>query len=297
MDPTPPRTCAFHPDRRAGVGCQRCGRPICPDCMHTASVGFHCPECAKVGRQQVRTMASIRAGTDPIVTKVLIAANVVAFLATSFGGGGLGQTGGSLYIDGLLIGGRIFSDVGFIGVDAGEWWRIVTGGFLHANLMHIGFNMFLLWLLGSELEPVLGRVRFGLLYGVSLLAGSFGVLLLDPVQPTVGASGAVFGLMGALLIAQRAVGVNPWQSGIGGLVAINLVFTFLVPNISIGGHLGGLVGGAVIAALFIELPRRVKLGDRRQATIVASALVALFGVACFVGSLWAAGNWVDQAFG
>jgi membrane associated rhomboid family serine protease len=256
--------------------------------MHTASVGFHCPACAQQGRQQVHTMATLQASRDPILTKILIGINVVAFLAVS--------GGGQLYTDGLLIGGGEFSDVGFVGVDAGEWWRLVTGGFLHANLMHIGFNMFLLWLLGSELEPFLGRMRFGLLYLTSLLAGSFGVMLLDPGQPTVGASGAVFGLMGAMVVAQRALGINPWQSGIGGLVAINLVITFVIPNISIGGHLGGLVGGAAVAALLIELPRRVSLGDRRMSELVTSSLVGLLAVAFVVGSLWAAGNWIDPPF-
>lgn len=234
-------------------------------------------------------MASIRSRTDPIVTKVLIGLNVLAYLVA--------MPGTQLSRDGFLLGGRLFSDVGFIGVDAGEWWRIVTSGFLHANLIHIGFNMFLLWLLGSELEPFLGRLRFGLLYGVSLVSGSFGVLLLDPAQPTLGASGAVFGLMGALLVAQRALGINPWQSGIGGLVAINLVFTFMVPNISVGGHLGGLIGGAIVAAILVELPRRVHLGDRRTSLLVTSGLVVLIGVACWIGSLWAAGNWVDHVFG
>ena len=265
--------------------------------MVTASVGFHCPECAKENRQQTHTMSSINRSRDPIVTKVLIGMNVAVFLLVAVTGGSLSQPGGPLYTDGLLIGGGVFRDVGAIGVDFGEWWRIVTGGFLHANLLHIGFNMFLLWLLGSELEPFLGRVRFVLLYGTSLLAGSFGVLLVDPTAATVGASGAVFGLMGALIVAQRSVGINPWQSGIGGLVAINLVFTFMIPNISVGGHLGGLVGGAIIGVLFVELPRRVHLGDRKQSAMVTSGLVALFGLACWVGSLWAAGNWADQLFG
>ena len=256
--------------------------------MHTASVGFHCPACAAQGRQQVHTMATLHASRDPILTKVLIGLNVVAFLAVA--------NGGQLYRDGLLIGGGVFLDAGFIGVDAGEWWRLVSGGFLHANLMHIGFNMFLLWLLGSELEPFLGRLRFGLLYVTSLLAGSFGVMLLDPGVPTVGASGAVFGLMGAMVVAQRALGINPWQSGIAGLVALNLVITFAVRSISIGGHVGGLIGGALVALLLIELPRRVNLGDRRTSVMATSLMVAALAVGFVVGSLWAAGNWVDPPF-
>jgi membrane associated rhomboid family serine protease len=257
--------------------------------MHTAAVGFHCPDCARQGRQKVHTMASIRSSSDPILTKVLIGLNVMAYLAVA--------SGGELYRRGFLIGGGFTRQEGFIGVDFGEWWRLVTGGFLHANLMHIGFNMFLLWMLGSQLEPFLGKVRFGLLYATSLLAGSFGVMLLDPASPTVGASGAVFGLMGAMVVAQRAVGINPWQSGIGGLVAINLVFTFLVPGISIGGHLGGLIGGAIAGAIYVELPKVVALGDRRTSAAVTGALVAALGAACVVGSLLAAGNWVSALTG
>jgi membrane associated rhomboid family serine protease len=292
MDPTPVVTCAFHPDRRAGVGCQRCGRPICPDCMHTASVGFHCPACVAAGRQTVHTMQTLRARRDPILTKVLIGLNVVAFLAV--------MNGGELWRDGFLIGGGIDLRDGqlvFVGVDAGEWWRLFTGGFLHANLVHIGFNMYLLWLLGAELEPFLGRLRFGLLYVASLLAGSFGVVLLAPDQPTVGASGAVFGLMGAMVVAQRALGIDPWRSGIGGLVAMNLVITFLVPNISIGGHVGGLLGGALASFVLIEVPRRLDLGDRRTVTWVSVSFVVALSVALFVGSIWAAGNWADPPFG
>lgn len=233
-------------------------------------------------------MASLDARADPILTKILIGLNVLAFLAAS--------PNSELFVDGALLGGWIYRDVGFIGVDAGEWWRLVTGGFLHANLMHIGFNMYLLWVLGSQLEPFLGRLRFGLLYAGSLLAGSFGVMLLDPSHITVGASGAVFGLMGATLVAQRAQGVNPWQSSIGGLVAINLVLTFVIPGISIGGHLGGLVGGAIAAAAYIELPRLIQIGDRRTTELATSAVVSVLGAAFVVGSLLVAGRWTDSFF-
>jgi len=180
-------------------------------------------------------MRSVQRGSAPVTT-ALVAINVAVFIISIVMDREVAATG---------FRGRFTFDWGLYPplVGDGEWWRLVTGGFLHANLVHIGFNMFLLWLLGSELEPFLGRLRFGLLYATSLLAGSFGVMLLAPHQPTVGASGAVFGLMGAMVVAQRALGIDPWQSGIGSLVAINLVFTFLVPNISIGGHLGGLLLG------------------------------------------------------
>ena len=241
-------TCYRHPDRRAGVSCQRCDRPICPDCMSTASVGFHCPECTKTGRQRVyqgRT-AFARAATRPIVTQILIGLNVGAFLLAL----SVGET--RVRIDyGLLCSGFLNNQP--IGVEAGEWYRIFTSAFLHAGFVHLAFNMLVLWMLGQMLEPALGKVSFLALYVTSLVAGSLGVLILDPQALTVGASGAVFGLMGAAIVMQRASGINPWQSGIGGLVAINLVLTFLIPNISIGGHIGGLVGGLGAGALLVYL--------------------------------------------
>lgn len=256
--------------------------------MHTASVGFHCPECARAGRQTVHTAASLRHTNQPIVTVALIAINAIAFLAI--------RPNTSAFYDGALIGGGYLTPVQLIGVDFGEWWRLITGGFLHANLMHVGFNMYLLYMLGTQLEPFLGRVRFGVLYATSLLAGSLGVMALAPDELTVGASGAVFGLMGAMLLAQRAVGIDPWRSGIGGLVMLNLLITFLIPNISIGGHLGGFLGGALVGAIYLELPRRAGMKDRRTALVSTTLLAAALGVACFVGSIYLAGNWTERLF-
>ena len=219
-------------------------------------------------------MASVQASRDPILTKILIGINVVAFLAVA--------NGGALYTDGLLIGGGVFRDVGFVGVDAGEWWRLVTGGFLHANLMHIGFNMFLLWLLGSELEPFLGRLRFGLLYGTSLLAGSFGVMLLAPHQPTVGASGAVFGLMGALVVLLRRLRMPAGQ--VLTLIAVNVGISLVIPAVSWRGHFGGLVFGAAVTAALLYLGagspnrRRVQAAAVTGLTLVTVALIALGAV-------------------
>ncbi|HUF32841.1 MAG TPA: rhomboid family intramembrane serine protease, partial [Acidimicrobiales bacterium] len=133
-------------------------------------------------------------------------------------------------------------------VAAGEWYRIVTSGFLHFGLVHLGFNMFILYMLGQMMEPALGRVRFGVIYVAGLLGGAFGALLLSPDARTAGASGAVFGLMGAAVVGMRHRGVDPMQSGIGGLLVLNVVITFAVPGISIGGHLGGLAGGALAGA-------------------------------------------------
>lgn len=133
-------------------------------------------------------------------------------------------------------------------IAAGEWWRIITSGFLHAGLMHIGFNGYLLYLLGRMMEPGIGHLRFATIYAAGLFGGSLGALLLTWDTPTLGASGAVFGLMGGAMVGLRRRGIDPWRSSIGTLVLLNLGFTFLVPGISIGGHVGGLVGG-VLAAL------------------------------------------------
>lgn len=254
--------CYRHPDREAGVRCRRCERAICPDCMISAPVGFQCPSCVK-GGTPVRTMRSLR--PDPYASLVLIAANVAVFLV---GSGSSSQE----------------RDLGLFGpaVADGEWWRIVTSGFLHFGILHVAFNMLLLWWLGQMLEPSLGRVRFVLTYAVSLLAGSLGALLLDPDALTGGASGAVFGLMAAAVLLLRRRGVDPMQSGLGGLLVINLLLTFLRPGISIGGHLGGLVGGALAALVLGAL-------EDRPWWLASAALVVLGG-AVTGGCLWVAAN-------
>jgi membrane associated rhomboid family serine protease len=249
-------------------------------------------------------MQSLRQSSRPIVTQVLIAVNAVVFLLTAVGGGSVLTLRDEAQVRFATLGfwpADPFTDVqaGFplepIGVDAGEWYRLVSGGFMHANLLHIGMNMFLLWILGQAMEPALGRLRFSLVYGVSLLAGSFGAILVGPSTFTVGASGAVFGLMGAMLVAQRASGVNPMRSGIGGLVLVNLLLTFTIGGISIGGHIGGLIGGALAGFCLVELPSRLST-DRRTGQVLATALVVALGVACVIGGIWAAGTWADPLF-
>ncbi len=239
-------TCYRHRDRETGVSCSNCGNPICPDCMTPTPVGMRCPECSRQ-KTPVRTMRSL--GTEPYATYVLIALCVVAYIGSAASGSSLaGGPGGSLVADGALSG---------IQVADGQWWRLVTGGFLHAGLLHLFFNMYVLYWLGSMLEPQLGRARFLGLYFASLLAGSFGALLLsDPRAQTVGASGAVFGLMGAAFVLQRARGINPMESGIGLFILLNLGITFIIPGISIGGHLGGLVGGALAGWAIEQFSRR-----------------------------------------
>ena len=265
-------TCYRHPSRETGVSCSNCGRPICPDCMTTTPVGMRCPECSRE-RTPVKTLRNtIR---RPEVTIALIAINVAAFLAE----GNItlsGQPTSKIYEEGALLG----SIRGFptLGVAHGQWWRIVTSGFLHENIIHIGFNMYVLYILGQMLEPALGRLKFGTIYAVSLLTGSLGALLVTPHSPTVGASGAVFGVMGAAAVEMRARQIPIMQSGVGGLILLNLVISFALPGISWGGHIGGLIGGAV-AALVIQL------GARYRMQALALAGCAAIGVAAFAGSI------------
>ncbi|MCO8129161.1 rhomboid family intramembrane serine protease [Acidimicrobiia bacterium EGI L10123] len=272
------QTCYRHTDRRAGVRCQRCERPICPSCMNQASVGFHCPECVKGAGQKVITARTLPSSANPVVTTALVAMNVAIYVVSSLGAG-LTEPSFQVQLDFALIGQGLSSE-GLLGVAEGEWYRLISGGFLHGSLLHLGFNMYVLWILGKQLEPALGRVGFTAVYFASMLAGSLGVMVLDPGALTVGASGAVFGLFGYAVVAQFVRGINPLQTGLGAVILINLAFTFLVPGISIGGHVGGLLGG-LAAGVLHDIVRR-KLGAPPQ---VGIALVAALGVACAVGSV------------
>ncbi len=227
--------------------------------MRQASVGFHCPECTKSSGQKVLRPSDLVA--RPIVTQVLMAINVAVFV---YGMGGGMQTRNQIIFDGAVAGPP---------VAAGEWYRLVTSGFLHAGLIHIGFNMFILYRLGQLLEPALGRLRFTVLYFVSMLAGSLGVIALQPDRFAVGASGAVFGLMGATFVVMRARGIDPMASGIGPTILLNLIITFTIPGISIGGHVGGLIGGALVGYLIADAgPRYLK--DPRI-TVAAAGVIGL----------------------
>lgn len=276
------QTCYRHPSRETGVSCSSCGRPICTDCMTPTPVGMRCPECTK-DRTPVRTLRSLESSVT--LTPVIIAVCVLAGLASGslFGVRGAGN---ELFYAGALFGnGSAFAvlpeGLGDIANDQ-EYWRLITGGFLHSGLLHIGFNMYLLWLLGNMLEPVYGQLRFGLVYLTALLGGSFGALLLSPDRVTVGASGAVFGLMAIAFLEMRARGIDPMATGIGPLILLNLVITFLPGfNISIGGHLGGLLAGALCAVVLQQAARR------RQSALGIGVLVVL-SVAFAVGGVLAA---------
>jgi membrane associated rhomboid family serine protease len=232
--------CYRHPDREAGRHCTRCGRPACGDCLVQAAVGSHCLECAKAAKPDVRTRAKYwSAGQRTLVTYALIAANVAVFLYM------LARDSSSL-LSGREIT-KVQFDLGLYegGLKNGEWYRLVTAGFLHFGIIHIGFNMLLLYQLGQLLEPALGRSKFALLYFAALLAGSYGAVLTAPNSLTGGASGAVFGLMGAAAVGLHRRGINVFSTGIGTTLLLNLVLTFSIAGISIGGHLGGVAAGAI----------------------------------------------------
>jgi membrane associated rhomboid family serine protease len=238
--------------------------------MTPTPVGMRCPECASQRTRVVRNPTGTpgQASAFP-ATIALIAINVVIYLI-EIGGGGGGLASPS---------GKMVEDFGLYGpfVAEGEWYRLVTSGFLHASLFHIGFNMLLLFFLGRLLEPALGTPRFLVLYFASLLAGSLGALILEPNSLGIGASGAIFGLAGATFVIARGRGMEALAGQIGFLIVFNLIFSFSARNVSIGAHLGGLIGG-VICALIIVAGEKGMLGRNRRALEIA-AMVAVAAIA------------------
>jgi len=238
------------------------------------SVGMRCPECSR-DRTKVRTVRSA-SGTRS-VTEILIGINVLVFLAETAVGGGLSSGGGgAVFNHGVLWGPYINHDH--------QYWRLVSAGFLHDGFFHIFVNMISLYFVGTALEPGIGRLNFSVIYGVSLLAGSFGALLFSPGLPVVGASGAIFGIFGALIVVARARGISIWQSGLGFFLVLNLVFSVTYRGISLGGHLGGLVAGLICGLLIVEV------GEKRRKKQLAVAACILLGVASVVGAIAVAGG-------
>ena len=279
--------CYRHPGRETNVACSNCGRPICPDCMTTTPVGMRCPDCARQRTRVHRAPAGLGSGAAT-VTKGAMALCVAGFLAQLAGGMDLvdGSPAGTVTVDfGLLGFGASGQALDLIGVGEGEIYRIVTGGLLHSGVIHLGLNMLALYFLGSLLENGIGAWRFAGIFIVSLLGGSLGALILSPESLTVGASGAVFGLMAAAFLEARNRGLDDVASQIGFYVVINLVFTFSVPNISIGGHIGGLLAGGALTLLLASI-RRAR-GPRAR-PVEIGAMVA-FGAALAVGGV-IAGN-------
>ncbi len=279
-------TCYRHPGREAHIRCQRCDRVICPDCMRPAAVGFQCPECVKEGAKTTRSGRTAYGGLRPtdasLTSMVLIAINVGVWIAILATGGN-----DSRLLDYLVLRPEAFclsQGAGFDvtrtvcdanggtwlpGVSDGAYWQLVTSMFAHVQLWHIGFNMFALYVLGPQLELAVGRARFVALYFLSGLAGSALVYWGD--RGALGASGAIFGLMGALLII--AIKVRGDVRGILTWIGINFVITFVFVNaISWEGHLGGFIGGTAIGTVLVYTPR----GPRRTTLQVAG--LTLIGV-------------------
>ena len=263
-------TCYRHPGRVTGRACTRCGRPACPECLVQASVGSHCVDCVRASlpppTERLRRWNATRA---LMVAPALIAVNAGAYVwsvTTNNGTAKLAVNAGAVH--------------------DGEWWRLITSGFLHFNILHIAMNMFALYQLGLLLEPALGRLRFGSLYFASLLAGSAGAIIASPHVNTGGASGAIFGLLGAAIVGLHRRGVNVWKTGLGPILLINLVITFGIPGISIGGHLGGLVAGGIVGGVMLR--PSVRLG--REIDVLGLATALAVGALAVVVALSAAAS-------
>jgi membrane associated rhomboid family serine protease len=242
--------------------------------MTPTPVGMRCPECSRE-RTKVRTVRS--PGSTVGVTEILIAINVAVFLAEVATGVTLGGSdSGWVYVHGALFG-------PYMSHGYHQYWRLLTSGFLHASLIHIALNMISLWFVGRVLEPAVGRVNFLAIYFASLLAGSFGALLFEPDVPTLGASTAIFGVFGALIVVAHARRISIWQSGLGPILVINLVFTLTVSDISIGGHLGGLAAGFITGWLVVEYGERKGKQSLALAGCVAVAVISVIAAIAVAG--------------
>ncbi|WP_326580585.1 rhomboid family intramembrane serine protease [Streptomyces sp. NBC_00487] len=273
-------TCYRHPDRETGIRCTRCERPICPECMVSASVGFQCPECVRGGSgtghapsaSAPRTLAGGTVATDPrLLTKILVGVNLVLFLVK--------MAAGDTFTDRFYLIGRDWvPELGssLQGVAEGQWYRLVTSMFLHGSVTHILFNMLSLWWIGGPLEAALGRARYLALYFASGLAGSaLTYLLAAPTERSLGASGAIFGLFGATGVLMRHLKYDMRPLII--LLVINLIFTFSpMFNIAWEAHVGGLVGGVLIGYAMVHAPReRRALIQYGACALVLAAVVAM----------------------
>jgi membrane associated rhomboid family serine protease len=252
--------------------------------MTFGPVGIRCPDhasatgAAPTARRATRRASATLSRRGPFVTHVLIGINVGVYLLELLLGGSLNGTGNWIYEHGVLVSRWIFVPPEVVGVAEGEWWRLVSSAFLHYGPLHLGMNMLVLWIIGPPLEEYFGHGRYALVYLVSGLAGAAGALLWSPNALTVGASGAIWGIMGAALVLEaRRIWVFGGQAM--GLVVFNLAITFLIPGVSIGGHVGGLVGGGLCALAFSSLRRQPALATLSVVAVgVLSVAVAVNAV-------------------
>ncbi|MFI9415055.1 rhomboid family intramembrane serine protease [Nocardia gamkensis] len=276
MNPQPPApTCVRHPNRPTGLACTRCGRPSCAECLRPAAVGQHCVDCLRTdqrGVAPVRTVSGAAAArtSAPYVTYALIAINVVIYAITAAQSKNLmdNQLGSALFVDWVLWAPAVAD---------GEWWRVLGSGFLHYGPIHLALNMFALYVVGRDAELVLGRLRYLAVYSVSLLGGSAGVMLLSQNSLTAGASGAVYGLFGAITIILLRLRQNPNQMLI--IIGINVFISLSLPGISLWGHLGGLTAGTLATLGILFLPAWLRVKTPQAARVVGWAAVALVAVA------------------
>ncbi|MBN0043340.1 rhomboid family intramembrane serine protease [Streptomyces actuosus] len=270
--------CYRHPDRETGIRCTRCERPICPECMVEASVGFQCPDCVRGASgggpsrsaSRPRTLAGGTVSEDPrLVTKIILGVCLAAFLAQ--------MAVGDRFTERFELLGRAYVPLlgSLEGIAEGQWYRLLTAMFLHGSYIHILFNMLSLWWLGGPLEAALGRARFVALYFVSGLAGSaLTYLLAAPNQPSLGASGAIFGLFGATAVLLRRLDYD--MRPVIALLVINLIFTFSWANIAWQAHIGGLVAGVIVGYAMVHAPReRRSLVQYGTCAVVLAAVVLI----------------------
>lgn len=261
------QVCVRHPDRPTGLRCSRCDRPSCPQCLRDASVGMQCVDCVTEGARTQRRGRDLRRPTA-VVVPTLIALNVAVFAWTALDAGSVqDNTGSAVFTGGALVP---------LQVAGGEWWRLLTSGFLHIGPIHLLFNMVALWFIGRDIELALGRLRFTALYGASLLGGSVAVMVLgSPVSATAGASGAIFGLMGALVVLLRRMRLPATSAMV--IIGLNVVFSLTFPGISLLGHLGGLVVGTGVAAGMAYGPARSRpvVGLWIAAAVVVALVAAV----------------------
>ncbi|MEU6641456.1 rhomboid family intramembrane serine protease [Saccharomonospora sp. NPDC046836] len=274
--------CWWHPSRQTGLRCVRCNRPACPDCLREASVGYQCIDCVQAAQREhrahsaryrragygARTVAGARVTQRPVVTPALIAINVLVYVVTVVQARSLMDNNRSaLFDDGVLW------PLGIVAHD--EWWRLFSSGFLHYGLLHIALNMLALWVLGRDLELLLGRARYLAVYFVSMLGGAVAVFTFGGANTgTAGASGAIYGLMGALFVAVLRLRLNPGPAV--GIILLNLVISISIPGISLLGHVGGLVVGALAMVAMVYAPEKNRLVY--QAGALALVTVALIGL-------------------
>jgi membrane associated rhomboid family serine protease len=274
------KTCYRHPDRVTGLSCSECGRPICTECMTMAPVGIRCPEHSGKAQGVERVTRGVQRaafeGTGAKVTKALVAINVAVYVAELVTGGEVNGTGSTIFDKGALFGPAL---------DNGEWWRLLTAAFLHYGPIHLILNMVGLYWFGSLLEERIGSGRYILLYLVSGLAGSAGALLWSNgfLTPTVGASGAIFGILGAGLVLEQQRDYVFGGSALG-VILINFVLTFSISSISKGGHIGGLVGGIVCALGLTRFGRGHAAYGR--VGVLGTATILLVGIASIAIAYW-----------